>query len=314
MRILFAGTPEIALPSLRRLSIDYEVAGVLTNPDRGSGRGRGVVSCPVKLEADNLGLKTFQPEKLDAAFIEEVKALKPDLLAVVAYGKIFKKDFIDIFPYGGLNVHPSLLPRYRGASPIQSALLSGDSETGISIQRLALKMDSGAVLRQETYVYKGDETGESLTGYFAERGAVLLSEVIGGLENGTVTEAAQNDEEATYCTYINKDDGHVDWNETAADIERKLRAFTPWPGIFTYFADKKLNILNASVYTGMSVSDSVSTVPGKVCGIDRAEGILIQTGEGILAVSKLQLQSKKVLDWKSFLNGVKDFSEAVLGG
>lgn len=314
MKILFAGTPEIAVPSLERLNNDHRIVGVLTNPDRGRGRGRDVSFSPVKAKAVELGLNILQPEKLDAEFIEEVKALEPDILAVVAYGKIFRKNFIDMFPEGGLNVHPSLLPKFRGASPIQSALLSGEPKTGITIQRLALKMDSGDILKQEEYVYRDTDTAESLTEYFAERGAVLLSEVITELKEGRAVAVAQNDADATYCSYINKDDGLIDWSQPAADIERRLRAFSPWPGIFTYLNEKKLNIIEATVYTGTSELESAPETAGKVIGIDRNSGILIQTGEGIISVQRLQLQSKKALDWKSFLNGVKDFNEAVLGG
>lgn len=311
MKVFFAGTPGIAVPALERISRDHEIVGVLTNPDRGSGRGRGLTCCPVKLKADELGITSFQPEVIDSAFIDEVKSLGAEILAVVAFGKIFKKEFIDIFPKGGLNVHPSLLPKFRGASPIQSALLSGDAETGVSIQRLALKMDSGALLKQERYAYKGDETGDSLTTYFAERGAELLSGVITAIEEGSAEEIEQNNDDATYCTYINKEDGKIDWNDSAEAIERRLRAFTPWPGIFTSYDGRKLNIIEANLFKSDLEEDAV---PGKVVGIDKNNGILIKTGDGILSVQKLQLQSKKALDWKSFLNGVKEFSEAQLGG
>ena len=311
MKIFFAGTPYIAVPALERLNSEHEIVGVLTNPDRRSGRGREMSCSPVKLKAEELGLKIFQPDFIDSAFIGEVQSLGAGLLAVVAYGKIFKKEFIDIFPHGGLNVHPSLLPRYRGASPIQSAMLSGEPETGISIQRLALKMDSGAILKQERYTYKGDETGESLTGYFAERGAELISEVVTELENGTAVDSEQDEADATYCSYITKEDGEINWNESAESIERRMRAFTPWPGIYTYYNGKKLNIHEADVYKSTVDSEAV---PGQVIGIDKNSGILIKTIDGILSVRKLQLQSKKAMDWKSFLNGVKDFRDAKLGG
>ncbi|MDC7124794.1 MAG: methionyl-tRNA formyltransferase [Spirochaetales bacterium] len=314
MRVLFAGTPEIALPSLLKLNEDHDVVGVLTNPDKCCGRGQEIACCPVKLEADDLGIKVLQPEKLDEAFIEEVKLLKPDILAVVAFGKIFKKNFLDIFPEGALNVHPSLLPKFRGASPIPSALLNGDSETGITIQRLALKMDSGNILKQEPYVYKGDETCETLTTYFAHRGAELLSETITQIENGDIAERIQDEAEATYCSYINKKDGLINWNDSAEYIERKLRAFTPWPGIYTFYGKKKLNIIDAGIFPETGITQSNSCENGKVIGIDKNNGILIQTGKGILAVKRLQLQSKKALNWKDFLNGVKDFNETVLGG
>ena len=311
MRVFFAGTPEIAVPSLEKLSREHEVVGVLTNPDRECGRGRGVQCCAVKMTADELNLPVFQPERLDEDFIRTVEQLKPEILAVTAYGKIFRKNFLDIFPNGGLNVHPSLLPKYRGASPIQSALLGGDDRTGISIQRLSLKMDSGAILAQEEYVYNGTETSETLTSYFAERGAGLLSEVISSIEAGTEVEYEQDEAAATYCSYIRKEDGLIDWSLTAEDIDRRLRAFTPWPGIYTMFNGKKLNIIEAVPAAGFG---NAGTVPGQIAGIDKKAGILIQTGRGILAVKRLQLQSKKALDWKSFLNGVKDFENVVLGG
>ena len=314
MRILFAGTPDIAVPSLEKLFREHEVAAVLTNPDRGRGRGRGVGFSPVKVKAEELGLKVLQPEKIDDEFISEVRKLNADILAVVAFGKIFRENFIDVFPHGGLNVHPSLLPKFRGASPIQSALLSGEPLTGVTIQRLALKMDSGDILSQETYEYNGTETAEYLTNYFAGRGAELLSDVIRKIEAGEAEPVAQNDEEASYCSYIQKEDGLIDWSDSAEVIERKLRAFTPWPGIYTFFGEKKLNIIEAEVYTGSSTAESGSCSDGKVLGIDKSSGILVKTGNGILAVQRLQLQSKKALDWKSFINGVKDFNDAVLGG
>ncbi|MBI9105918.1 MAG: methionyl-tRNA formyltransferase [Spirochaetales bacterium] len=310
MRVFFAGTPEIAVPSLEKLAERHEVVGVLTNPDRECGRGREIKCCQVKMKADELGIQTFQPEKLDEAFIEEIRALEPEILAVTAYGQIFRKNFIDIFPYGGLNVHPSMLPKFRGASPIQSALLSGDDETGISIQRLALKMDSGAILAQEQYVYSSDDTAESLTVYFAKRGAELLAEVVDKVEAGTAVETQQDESAVSYCSYITKDDGLIDWTEPASAIDRRLRAFTPWPGVYTFFSGKKLNILEAELYP----QEDAEGECGKVIRVDKKAGILIQTGRGILAVRMLQLQSKKALDWKSFTNGVKDFTDAVLGG
>jgi methionyl-tRNA formyltransferase len=312
MRVFFAGTPDIAVPSLVKLSERHEVVGILTNPDRECGRGREIKCCPVKVKADELGIKTFQPEKLDETFFEEVRALKPDILAVTAYGKIFRKNFIDIFPHGGLNVHPSLLPEFRGASPIQSALLSGKPVTGISIQRLALKMDSGNLLMQEEYTYKSDDTSESLTQYFAQRGAELLCDVVGLIENGTAVDTPQDESKVTCCSYIEKEDGLINWKDSAEIIDRKLRAFTPWPGVYTFFAGKKLNILEAAPGS-QEYADSDAEC-GKVIRIDKKAGILIQTGNGILAVRRLQLQSKKALDWNSFANGVKDFSDAVLGG
>lgn len=313
MKILFAGTPQIAVPSLEQAAKDHQVVGVLTNPDRTQGRGRKVFYSPVKEKALELGLNVLQPEKLDAQAVAEIAALEPDLLVAVAYGKIFRKSFLDLFPQGGVNVHPSLLPLYRGATPINAAILHGDEETGCTIQRLALKMDAGDILAQEKYTMTGDETCGTLTDYFSQVGARLLGRVLNDMEAGRLKPVVQDESKVTFCGMIQKDDGLIDWNASAQSIERALRAYTPWPGVFTNFGEKKLNILRASLYDGM-VPGKENSEPGDVLALNKKLGILIQTGSGILAVTSLQLQSKKAMDHLSFCNGTRDFIGSRLGG
>jgi len=228
MRVLFAGTPSLAVPSLR--AIARFTVGVLTSPDQPSGRGRASAPSPVKEAALSLGLKLFQPARLDAAFIEEVRALAPDLLVVAAYGKIFRQAFLQVFPLGGINFHPSLLPRFRGPSPVSAVILAGDPETGVTVQRIALKFDTGDILAQERYPLTGDETTTTLGGALAARGAGLVESIIARYEAGSPpTPIPQREEDASYCHPLRKEEGLVDWGEPAVQIERKVRAYDPWP-------------------------------------------------------------------------------------
>jgi len=323
-RILFAGTPDIAVPSLERLYGSHEIVGVLTNPDREAGRGRRISFSPVKEKAVELGLPVFQPEKLDGVFRGSVAALDPDILVVVAYGKFFGPKFLALFPFGGVNLHPSLLPRYRGPSPINAAILAGDRETGITVQRLALEMDAGDIVLQERIPLSGVETAGSLAACAAERGAALLEEALRLLEEGRAVPRPQDGASATFCGLLTREMGRIDWGRSAGEIDRLVRAFTPAPGAWTTFRGETLRILSASpvdldagsdVGTVRAGSDGVGSRPfqGKILGVDKRRGILIQTGQGILAVTELQLQSKKAMDHRSFANGIRDFDGAFLG-
>lgn len=308
MKIIFAGTPEIAVPSLRALAAKYDVCAVLTNPDRATGRGRKIICSPVKEAALELSLNVLQPEKLDESFIELVRALKPDLLAFFAFGKIFRKNFLDLFPMGGINLHPSLLPCYRGPSPINEAIRNGDIITGITVQKAALKMDSGDIILQHEMELDGSETTGSLTRTVADLGAPLMVEAIRKLMENPETGTTQDHSLATFCKLIAKGDGIINWNKTSVDIEREIRAFSPWPGSFTFSGEKKLNILEAALYGG-----EVGNFPaGTVVALDKQAGIIIKTGDSAIAVKRLQLQSKKPMDYKSFINGNRDFVGSIL--
>lgn len=322
MRIFFAGTPEIAVPSLEAVTAKWEVTGVLTQPDKRKGRGRGSEPSPVKRKADELDLLALQPEDLDGKFIDRVRGLNPDILVVVAYGKIFKRNFIDIFPLGGINLHPSLLPVYRGPSPITAAILGGDSETGITVQRLALKMDAGDILRQIKIPLSGRETGSSLTGRVAGLGADLLVQTLREIEESKVKAVPQDHSQATYCSIIRREDGLIHWTESTVMIDRKIRAYDSWPGAYSTFKGTPIRVLeaepvaaaeNEGYRTLFGEETLVKAEPGRVVGVDKKRGILVKTGDGFLIVTRLQLQSKKALDFISFLNGVRDFTGSLLG-
>ncbi len=335
MRILFAGSPAIAVPSLEMLCKNelcgFELAGVLTNPDTPKGR-RGTPQPTEVGEAAAEILARFaeqasiaergknvfpilKPEKLDAAAREQVLALKPDLLVSFAYGKLFGPKFLSLFRLGGINIHPSLLPKYRGAAPIQAAIKNGDSETGITIQTLAREMDCGDILAQEKLRLTGRETTGSLSETAAFKAAEMLPAVLKKIADGTVRPVPQNHSEATYCSLLTRDEGIIDWNKSAAEIDAKIRSFTPWPLCRSFHNGRELYILKAGVYAGDSAEktgedktlSNETRKGGFVLGYDKNEGILIQTGDGVLAVTELQYQAKKALPWKDFLNGARDF-------
>lgn len=308
MRILFAGTPKIAVPSLKALTAEFEICGVLTNPDRKTGRGRKIISSPVCQTARELDLKILQPEKLDSAFLNEVKTLKPDLLVVIAFGKIFRKDFLDLFPMGGINLHPSLLPRYRGPSPLNEAIKNGDKVIGLTVQKVALNMDSGDILLQPVLELDGTETTGSLSDKVADLGAPLVVEAVKILEKDRGAGIPQDHLEATFCKLITKEEGEIDWSQSAEEIERQIRAYYPWPGAYSWYEGKKLNILEA----GLAPVDTAGGKPGTVLSFNKKEGILIATGRGVLAIRRLQLQSKKPMDYKSFYNGNRNFVGSTL--
>ncbi|MFP4564762.1 MAG: methionyl-tRNA formyltransferase [Spirochaetia bacterium] len=310
MRVLFAGGSQISVPSLRKIAENHDVVSVLTHPDKRAGRGRKSSQNPVKAEALLLDLPVLETEKLDADFREQAEKLDPEILVVVSYGKIFGPKSLSLFPRGGVNLHPSLLPKYRGPSPIQAAILSGDEKTGITVQRLAPAMDSGAVLEQEEIPLSGRETAGELTDRVAGPGAEMLQRVLARIEAGTERETPQAEDEATYCTLITQEDAVIEWGRSAVQIDREVRAYNPWPKARSSFSGKPLFILEAEP---AGPGDNPAGPPGKVTGVDKNSGILVQTGNGTLSLKRLQLGGKKPLDWKSFLNGVHGFVGTVLG-
>jgi len=317
MRVLFAGSPAIAVPVLDALFKvkGIEVAGVLTNPD--SPKGRSGTLKPTEIgEAAARQQKEYgaefpvlKPAKLDSRAREQVSALTCDLLISFAYGRIFGPKFLSLFPLGGINIHPSLLPKYRGPSPVQAAILNRDAVTGISIQRLALQMDNGDILFQEQFPLTGNETTLALEEIMARKAAAAIGGTLVKIAAGETFGAAQNHEEASYCRLITREDALLDWKSGALEIDAAIRAFFPWPLCRTIHKGHELFILKAGLYKGSAVQG----MPGQVLGIDKHDGILIQTGDGIIAAAELQYQAKKALFWKDFFNGARGFTGSILG-
>ncbi len=302
MRILFAGTPDIAVPSLRSIASEFAVVGVLTAPDTATGRGRQLRAPAIKTAAQEIGLTVLQPPLLDAAARAAVESLKPDLLATFAYGKIFGPKFLSLFPLGGINMHPSALPLYRGPSPLTAAILAGDTMTALTVQRIALKMDSGDILRQSPLSINPYETTGSLMEKAARLAADEMTAVIEQLGSSSLKGHPQDPSMVTYCSKILKEDGLIDWRRPAMEIERMVRAYQPWPKAQTVFLDQKLFVLESRLFPADSPGEHID--PGTVLGVDKSHGILIQTGDGILSVTQLQAAAKKSMHFRSFLNGV----------
>ncbi len=256
MRILFAGTPDCAVPALKTLAKEFTLCGVLSNPPAPVGRSKKlqdskVVSATKELKEQGLipeDLPVLTPSKLDDDFREEVKKLQADLLVCFAYGKIFGKKTMSLFPLGGINIHPSLLPQWRGATPVPYAIMSGASETGITVQTIAEKMDAGDILAQKKIEIGAEDTSESLLNFCSTECCQVLSEVLNDFENKIKTAKKQDEAAASYSAIIKKEDGLIDWSQSAEEINCKIRAFTPWPGSFSYKNNEKINIIEAKLY------------------------------------------------------------------
>jgi methionyl-tRNA formyltransferase len=295
LRIVFLGTPDFAVPSLRAL-LDGpdEVVGVVCQPDRPAGRGRRVQAPPVKQLALERGIRLTQPEKVRTTqFLGQLEEWDPDLIIVAAYGRILPKSVLDLPRFGGINVHASLLPKYRGAAPIQWAIARGETVTGVTIMQMSEGMDEGDILLQRETPIGAEETGGQLQERLAVLGAEVLMEALDALVAGTLTRTPQDERGATFAPMIKKEDGRIDWSRTAQDIARQVRAFNPWPSAFTSLGGRLIKIHRARALPG-SGSEAPATV------VTVGDTLLVTTGSGLLAVEELQLEGRKRLPASAF--------------
>jgi methionyl-tRNA formyltransferase len=303
--IVFMGSPEFAVPSLEQLVKNrFQIAAVYTQPDRPAGRGRAMVSPPVKVEALKMGLTVVQPESLRAeSIVNQLEGFEPDVIIVCAYGQILPKVVLDIPPHKCLNVHFSLLPRHRGASPVASTLLSGDRFAGVSVQIVEPKLDTGAVLARAAIAIAPQDNTGTLTAKLALVGANLLLEALTGWLRGEIEPTLQDEKESTYFSRVDKEAGQIDWEMPSSDIWRRIRAYNPWPGCYTNWHGKQIKIIEAE-----ALLEERSPGAGKVIALPGREGGLgIGTGEGVLQVLRMQLQGKKAVTAAEFLRGQRDF-------
>jgi methionyl-tRNA formyltransferase len=301
------GSPRFAIPSLERLVQErYDIAAVYTQPDRPAGRGKSPVAPPVKEAALRLGIPVFQPESLRSPeAVARLAELRPDVIVVCAYGQILPVPVLDIPPYRCVNVHFSLLPRWRGAAPVAAAILAGDAFTGVSIMLVEKRLDTGPVLAAAAVpVMARDNTG-ALTAKLALVGAGLLLEAMSGWTRGEITPRPQDDAAATYFPEVKKDAGKIDWRRPAVEIWRMVRAYNPWPGSYTTWNGRQIKILEATVPPGRA-----SPGAGRVVELAGAFGV--GAGEGILGVSRVQLEGKRAMSAEEFLRGQRDFIGDVL--
>jgi methionyl-tRNA formyltransferase len=299
MDVVFMGTPEFAVPTLEALlESKHTVRAVITQPDKPAGRGRQLKAPPVKKLALERGVPCLQPAKLrDQAVIEEIASFRPEVIVVAAYGKILPPQVLAIPPRGCINVHASLLPKYRGAAPIQWAIIHGETETGITIMLMDEEMDHGPILLQRPVPIMPEETAGELHDRLAPIGAACLMEALDKLESGTLVPRPQDHSRATYAPMLTKEDGRVDWSQPARSVLWRIRGVTPWPGAATTLEGEPLKIWKASLGP-----EEVEGQPGEVVSA-ADQGLLVACGQGSVLVEELQLAGKRRMDVASFLRG-----------
>lgn len=299
MRVLFMGTPDFAASILKKLIITgHEIIAVVTQPDKEKGRGKELSAPPVKELALEYKLPVYQPVKVrNPEFVQLVRTMNPEAIIVAAFGQLLPKELLDIPPYGCINVHASLLPKYRGSSPIQYAIINGEKETGVTIMYMDVKLDTGDMILKGKLTLDPKETGGSLHDKLAELGAELLVEALDKIKAGTAERIAQEDSEATHVKMLDKDMGNIDFTAPAVQIERLIRGLNPWPSAFTRLDGKTLKLWSAEVEECDTKAE-----PGVVIEV-RKDAIVVATGEKVLAIKELQLEGKKRMTADAFLRG-----------
>lgn len=299
MRIIFMGTPDFSVPALKALvEAGHEVVAVVTQPDKPKGRGKEVQMPPVKVQALEYEIPVYQPVKAkDPEFIKIMEDLAPDAMVVAAFGQLLPKRILDIPKYGCINIHASLLPRYRGAAPIQYAVINGEKESGITTMMMAEALDTGDMLDQEVVVLDPKETGGTLHDRLSAVGGVLIVKTLKKLEEGTAVRIPQDESRHNYVGIIKKSMGDIDWSMDAETIERLIRGLNPWPSAYTSWNGKVLKIWEATV-----VEQDYEGIFGQAVVVDR-DHLIVKTGKGGLSIRELQLQGKKRMDISAFLRG-----------
>jgi len=306
IRTIFIGTPDFGIPALNVLasSTDFDVIAVITQPDKKQGREQILTAPDMKVAAEKLGIPVLQPEKINN-YIEEINKLEPDLIIVAAYAQIISQALLDIPKYGCINIHGSLLPKYRGAACIQAAILNGDSETGITIMKMNAGLDTGDIIEKFSIPIQAVDTTESIFDKLSQLGGEIIVPTLLKFINGEITPLKQDDSQASYVTMIKKEAGKINWQESAEQIERLVRAMTSWPGAYTELriSNDKLKIIKI-----LQIEHSVIQFSGKKIGeVFLHNGkIAVQCGQDALAISKLQMAGKKPLSSEEFLRGYKD--------
>ena len=306
IRLVFMGTPEFAVPSLEALVYgSYRVAAAYTRPDKKAGRGQHLAFSPVKQLAISLGVQVVQPKNLkESSAVEQLAGLAPELIVVAAYGQILPLEVLALSKFGCVNIHPSLLPRYRGSSPVSAAILNGDEVTGVTIMLMDSGMDTGPILNQKQVPISSEDTTGSLTQKLARVGAELLMETLPQWIEGKVKPQPQDASLATYTRTVANEDGEIKWSLSAVELWRRVRAYEPWPGSYTWWQGKRLK-LNQVVPIGGDKYEAVGKVVDLPPTAPAAVGV--QTGEGILGLLRVQFEGKREMAAREFIIGHRDF-------
>ncbi|MCC6606687.1 MAG: methionyl-tRNA formyltransferase [Anaerolineae bacterium] len=308
VKVVFMGTPEFAVPVLQTLIETQTVVGVVTQPDRPAGRGKQLRPSPVKVTAEAAHIPVYQPKSLrseEAA--QPLRDWQPDIIVVAAFGQILRPHVLNLPPHGCLNIHASLLPRWRGAAPIQHALLAGDAETGVCLMQMDVGLDTGPVYACLPTPISPTETAASLHDHLSTLGANLLAVHLDNIVAGKLSATPQDNEKSTYAPMISKEDGRLNWQQTSAELDRRVRAMTPWPGAFTTWQGEMLKILAARVAGGRLPTGQPGTV------IAYEEGAAVLTADGALVLEEVQLAGKRATAVADFLRGYATFIGSLLG-
>ncbi|GJL54245.1 MAG: methionyl-tRNA formyltransferase [Nitrospirales bacterium] len=304
MRVIFMGTPDFSVPTLAALlDSEYPVIGAVTQPDRPRGRGKTVTPSPVKELALTHDVPVLQPEKMKHPdFLSALQVLQPDVLVVAAFGRILPKVILDLPPRGCLNVHSSLLPKYRGAGPIQWALMNGEAETGITTMLMDEGMDTGPILLQETVSIEPEDTAQELSDRLAQVGGQLLLKTLRLWESNDITPTIQDSANATMAPMLRKEDGAITWGQPATMIHNRIRGLSPWPGGYTFCRQDRLSIWKTVPYNDDSDVATSSDEPGTIVKVGKHE-ILVKAGRGMLGITELQMANRKRMNVSQFLAG-----------
>jgi len=310
-RIIFFGTPGFAVPTLKALVEEgHLILAVVTQPDRPKGRGRKLTAPPVKQAALDFGLRVLQPDRAsDPSFCNEIQSMTPDLLVVIAFGQILKKDLLKIPRWGALNIHASLLPKYRGAAPIHWAILNNEPNTGLTAMRMDEGLDTGPILYQEEVPILENETAGELHDRLAQMAGRFAVRVLRNWANGTLEEKEQEEPLASYAPKIDRDMAQIDWSRSADMIHGQIRAFDPWPGATTTIAGKQVKLFSSCRVRG----DDCTLRPGRLAKTSDA-GLRVETGDGLIEIQELQIPGKKRLPAREFLKGFPLENGTILGG
>ncbi|MBE5941949.1 MAG: methionyl-tRNA formyltransferase [Lachnospiraceae bacterium] len=308
MKVVYMGTPDFAVNTLEAIvNAGHEIMLVVTQPDKAKGRGKKVVFTPVKEKALEYGLTVSQPEKVsEESFVANLRQMNPDVIVVVAFGQILPESILNIPKYGCINVHASLLPAYRGAAPIQWAVIDGLAESGVTTMYMEKGLDTGDIILQSTIPLAENETGGSLFDKLAVEGADLLIETLKQLENGLATRTKQDDSKSSYAKMLSKDMGNIDFSKSAVELERLIRGLNPWPSAYTRLDDKFLKVYEADVLSENEVDTlgALQQTPGTIIATDK-KSFTVRCKEGALRIMNLQLEGKKRMDTAAFLLGYK---------
>ena len=313
MRIVFMGTPDFSVPALKALvEAGHQVIAVVTQPDKPKGRGKEVQMTPVKIQAMEYGIPVYQPAKVrEASFVEVLQGMEADVYVVIAFGQLLPKAVLELPKYGCINIHASLLPKYRGAAPIQWCVIDGERETGITTMMMDVGLDTGDMLEKTVIPIEEKETGGSLHDKLSLAGGALILSTLKKLEEGTLVRTPQTDEGTCYAKMLTKSLGDIDWNQSAVSIERLIRGLNPWPSAYTLWNGKTIKIWSADVTTGREaaaflsesgVPSETGITPGTVVCSDK-HSLVVCTGDGLLSVRELQMEGKKRMDTPAFLRG-----------